>query len=147
MIIQNFHCSFAHSKDWQDENTRFVVHKKFANYRRLKLPCFCFQQRRSLDLEHLLDVGYSEGLLERGHGAVGHALDVGVDRLNGDALLDEREGLADGADDLRREAALDLGEELVGEGLVERSLDLCLYSQFLLIPRKLCLRMYSNKEK
>lgn len=138
MIVQSFHCSFAYSiKDWQDGNARFVVHKKFANHRSPKLPCFCFQQRRSLDLEHLLDFGHSESLLERGHGAVSHALDVGVDRLDGDALLDEGEGLSDGADNLGREAALDLGEELVGEGLVERGLDLCFYSQFLLDPRKL----------
>ena len=139
MFIQNFHRCPAFSRDQQEGDIRSAAHKKLANYRSLKLHSFCFQWRRMdlLDLEHLLNVGNTNGLLEGGHGAVGHALDVGVDSLDGDALLDEREGLADGADDLGREAVLDLGEELVGEGLVKRSLDLCFYSQPSLIPPKL----------
>lgn len=77
-----------------------------------------------LDLEDLLEVGDAEGLLERGDGAVGVALDVGVDGLDGDALLDESEALADGPNDLGRKTTLDERHELLGEGLVKSSLDL-----------------------
>lgn len=81
---------------------------------------------RGLDLEDLLDVSDTKSLLERSDGAVSHALDIGVDSLDGDTLLDEGNALADGLDNLGRKTTLDEADELLGEGLAESGFDLYL---------------------
>lgn len=72
----------------------------------------------------LLDVGNTQGLLERGDGASGVLVEELVDLGDAKAVLKHGNGLADGLDGAGRGALVDETEEVLGEGDTEGILKL-----------------------
>lgn len=75
-------------------------------------------------MNDVLNVVEAKGLVHRGEETASDAREVGVNSLDGDAVLEERKGLADSLDDGRRETLLDESDKLLSEGHWENALDL-----------------------
>lgn len=72
----------------------------------------------------VLNVVETKGLVHRGEETASDALEVGVNSLDGDAVLEERKGLANSLDNGRGETLLDESDKLLSEGHGENALDL-----------------------
>lgn len=75
-------------------------------------------------MNDVLNVVEAKSLVQRVEETASDALEVGVNSLDGDAVLDERKGLADSLDDGRGETLLNESDKLLSEGHGENALDL-----------------------